>query len=192
MADVSRRALFGRIFGRATEQARTLPGRFETPDRPADLPPERRPPGAVKEILFLQRCTRCGDCVTACPERAIHTSSAGTGVRAGTPVMQPQLVACIMCEGFPCAAACPEGALEMPEAPTWLLGQVAVRSERCITWMGPECGACVDVCPGDLRAIALKRWRPFVNADECVGCGLCIAACPTSPKALELLPLPSS
>src|SRR5712692_5474906 len=26
-----------------------------------------RPPGAVDEELFLDRCTRCGDCLPACP-----------------------------------------------------------------------------------------------------------------------------
>ena len=185
MTDVSRRAFFGRLFGKAAEEAKSVPQRLEVPD----LPPERRPPGAVIEGLFLQRCTRCGDCVTACPERAIHTFAQDAGVRAGTPVMQPDKVACTMCEGFPCAAACPEEALVPPESATWFLGRVEVRTERCITWMGPECGACVGVCPGDLQAMRLERWRPFVDDTTCVGCGLCIAACPTSPKALELAPL---
>src|SRR2546422_4692802 len=34
-----------------------------------------RPPGAVDETLFLDRCTRCGDCLPACPYGSIKKRS---------------------------------------------------------------------------------------------------------------------
>ena len=30
-----------------------------------------RPPGAVEEVIFLDRCTKCGDCIKACDPGAI-------------------------------------------------------------------------------------------------------------------------
>ena len=150
---------------------------------------QRRPPGAVGEAEFLLRCTRCGKCSQACPHGAIFEYAADGGIVARTPVMAPDLRACQMCEGFPCAQACPEGALNPPRATTVDLGVVHIATERCIAFAGPECGACVGMCPAGLSAITLRRWRPVLDEQECIGCGLCIAACPTSPPAIVLRPL---
>ena len=61
--------------------------------------------------------------------------------------------------------------------------------DRCIAFMGPECGACIGVCPEATPGIALQAWKPVVDAQACVGCGKCIHVCPTSPPALEMVPL---
>ncbi len=152
--------------------------------------PRRRPPGAVEETLFLERCTRCDACREACPHGAVleYTEASGSPL-AHTPVLRPEVRACEMCEGFPCAVACEDGALVVPDMPVWKLGEVRVVEERCLTHLGPECGACVDLCPEDLAAIALVDGHPVVDEPACVGCGRCIRACPTSPKAIEILPL---
>ncbi len=45
-----------------------------TPEQPAPLPVRTdwlRPPGAVDEALFLERCTQCGDCAKVCPYGSI-------------------------------------------------------------------------------------------------------------------------
>ena len=154
-----------------------------------ELEAQRRPPGACPEPLFLKRCTRCGDCVKACPHDAVHVFSEQAGALAGTPVMVPEQRACHMCDGFPCAAACEEGALSSPASALWPLGKVRIEAGRCIAFAGPECGACVGVCPGGLVSIRLERWRPELDPETCVGCGLCIEACPTTPPAIEMLPL---
>ncbi len=153
------------------------------------FPPRRRPPGASPETAFLSECTRCGACAEACPFDVVHHFDDRSGPLAGTPVLVPDRRACHQCEGFPCAAACPEPALQMPETTTWPLGRVRLVRERCIAWMGPECGACIQACPSDAQALRLEGWRPHLDPDQCVGCGLCIERCPTSPKALELEPL---
>ena len=70
-----------------------------------------RPPGAVGEALFLERCTKCSDCVKACPHDSIvfHID--------GTPVIFPDQVPCYLCEDTPCIAACVTEAL-LPVAGT--------------------------------------------------------------------------
>lgn len=153
------------------------------------LPRRRRPPGAASEAEFLEVCTRCGDCVRACPELSIFTLADSVGIGAGTPVLVPDERACRLCEGFPCASACETGALVTPEERTWRLGTVTLVTERCLPFRGPECGACARLCPTESPALTLTLGRPDVDPALCVGCGLCIEACPTSPKALELVPL---
>ena len=150
------------------------------------LPSYRRPPGAVLEASFLTLCTRCGACSYACPHAAVHTLCEDSGFAAGTPVMLPDRRACHMCEGFPCAEACSDGALDPVPKPTWELGKVVVAQERCLTFAGPECGACAGLCPQGSNALTLERGRPTIDPGECVGCGLCIESCPVIPAALEL------
>ncbi len=150
---------------------------------------QRRPPGAVAEPIFMSLCTRCDDCVTACPHQAIHTFNEDQGGLAGTPVMVPDAKPCLMCEGFPCAVACTTGAMTPPPTTTWNLGKVKIREDLCFAFKGPECGACVGLCPDSIKAITLKMWRPYLEDETCIGCGICIDACPTDPKAIEILPL---
>src|SRR2546422_6452373 len=65
-----------------------------------------RPPGAVDETLFLDRCTRCGDCLPACPYGSIKKD-----VATGYPVIFANESPCYLCEDFPCIAACETEAL---------------------------------------------------------------------------------
>jgi ferredoxin-type protein NapF len=37
----------------------------------------RRPPGALFGSLFLEECTKCGDCVAVCPSQAIGLEDDG-------------------------------------------------------------------------------------------------------------------
>ena len=155
--------------------------------RPAKLPARVRPPGAVEEREFLSRCTACMDCVEACPHRAIHTLAAHVRPGAGTPVMVLESRACHMCEGFPCAAACGEGALVVPEQKVVDYGFARIDGGRCLPFMGPECGACVGLCPeGAQGALELDRTRPFIDEERCVGCGKCVEACVVRPSAISL------
>jgi ferredoxin-type protein NapG len=153
------------------------------------VPKQRRPPGAGSELEFLALCTRCGDCSKACPHQAVFffTEEAGEAY-AGTPVLDPSLSPCHLCTDYPCVAACEPKALELPEE-TPVLGAVRIDETRCITFKGPECGACAGLCPDGVKALTMSRCRPSVDESTCVGCGKCIEACPVMPPAVVLLPL---
>ncbi len=68
--------------------------------------PVHRPPGAVAEIDFLERCTRCGDCIAACPHDAIVLASARMRGAEGTPIIVASESPCLHCPDTPCASAC--------------------------------------------------------------------------------------
>lgn len=144
-----------------------------------------RPPGAPDEASFLELCTRCDKCVEACPHGTITRFSVDAGELVHTPVINPAERACHLCDGYPCVAACEDGALTPPGERPWPLGKVSVNEDSCFAFKGPECGACVGVCPRDVDAIRLVRWRPVVDREACVGCGVCLEACPVLPAALD-------
>jgi ferredoxin-type protein NapG len=132
-----------------------------------------RPPGAVAEALFLERCTRCGDCVKACPPAAIVTDPSNA-----TPVVFPSDRACELCEDFPCIAACAtEALLPVAEIGAVRMG-VAVISHRVCT-AGQGCHACVSKCPTDALAMDFDALRLVIATQRCVGCGLCEQVCKT-------------
>ena len=138
-----------------------------------------RPPGALPEALFLQRCTGCGACQTACPYEAIR-------MVGGTPVIYPEQSPCHFCPDFPCIQSCEPEALS-PESRYLKMGQAVLFPERCLAHQGVFCITCQSQCPAE--AIDLKPQGGIeVLKDRCVGCGLCVYACPQSPPALRILP----
>ena len=185
MADATdRRAFFARGFARAVERAADLVGRRLVPESYV------RPPGALPEAGFVAACTRCGECARVCPVQAISLLPPDAGLAAGTPVLHPEVTACIMCADMPCASSCPTDALDVPES-GWRevrLGVAAIESERCIAHRDVTCGVCARVCPVGTAALALDaRGRPVVGA-ACTGCGACVTACVTQPSSIRIEP----
>jgi MauM/NapG family ferredoxin protein len=148
-----------------------------------------RPPGALPEVAFLAACTRCGDCITACPVRAILKVPPDGGFAAATPYLDPGYQPCVVCPDMPCAAACPTDALTVPPD-LWAgirMGGLELIPERCITFEGKECGVCARACPVGSSALAMDEGgRPVLKAEGCVGCGVCVRACVTHPSSLKL------
>lgn len=133
-----------------------------------------RPPGAIED--FLTACTRCDDCIVACPPGAIGR------LNDGTPAMDPNLVACTLCPDTPCITACTEGALLPVEPELIFFGLARIQEDKCFVFRGPECGACKWACP--IGALTLELTRPVIDSDVCNGCGLCREACPVHDKAI--------
>lgn len=132
-----------------------------------------RPPGAVEEPLFFDRCTRCNDCAEACPHGSIRFDSLN-----GTPVIFPDQVPCWLCEDFPCIAACEtEALLGVSERTQVRMGLARVSHRVCTA--GEGCHACVSKCPTVALRMDFTNLRLVVESERCVGCGLCEHVCHT-------------
>lgn len=152
-------------------------------------PPTRtdwlRPPGAVGEEVFLERCTKCNDCVTACLPGAItiHPSD-------GTPVLFVDQSPCLLCEDFPCITACGTDALLPVGGIDQVRMGVAEVSHRLCT-AGQGCHACVSKCPTDALAMDFASLHLSVVKEACVGCGMCEMICKTVNDHVAIRVTPS-
>lgn len=159
-----------------------------------------RPPFALNELEFLLACTRCNDCIDACPHDVIFSLPARLGAKAaGTPALDLLNKGCHLCEDWPCVSACEVNALLIPateqgsekdseqesEAAIPKLAKVSIDESLCLPYSGPECGACIDSCPVD-GALTLNMFKPVINQSICTGCALCRESCFTEPKAITV------
>ncbi len=168
-------------------------GTASAPAHPAD--PESagrviRPPGAIREERFLERCSRSGRCVAACPVHAIRPIE-GDGPLKGTPSIDPRSQPCVVCEGLYCMKACPGGALAVVPRARIEMGVAQVLRSRCLRSFGDECQACVDRCPLGRAAIEIPYFGGPVEVKPsgCVGCGVCEWVCPADPSAILVRPI---
>ncbi|MDG2223624.1 MAG: 4Fe-4S dicluster domain-containing protein [Rubripirellula sp.] len=155
------------------------------PKLAAQAIPVHRPPGAVDESQFLLGCTRCGECIAACPHDAIRKAANRLGPVAGTPVIEADLAACLMCEDYPCIAACEPGVLTDSLPVT--MGTARVTEHLCLAHHGTTCTICSERCPVE-HAICVNDGKPAVNEDACTGCGVCRYVCPAPENAILLMP----
>ncbi|MCK9985710.1 MAG: ferredoxin-type protein NapF [Azoarcus sp.] len=143
-------------------------------------PDVQRPPWAIPEGAFEDQCTRCGDCLKACPP-AILVAAPG-----GYPVVDFSRGECSFCGD--CVAACKAQALRRADdaAAPWQLK--AAIGDTCLAHRGVECRVCGEVC-GE-AAIRFRPSRggvaqPLFDAARCTGCGGCQAPCPTGAIAMK-------
>ncbi len=160
-----------------------------------------RPPGAKDEEHFLATCTKCGQCVEACPFGTLKLATGGDDVPIGTPYFTPRDVPCEMCDDVPCARICPSGSLDrnvnIREARMGLA--VLLDQENCLAFKGLRCEACYRACPAIGEAITLEfksqertgkhaYFLPIVHSDPCTGCGKCERSCVMEEPAIRVLP----
>ena len=152
-----------------------------------------RPPGALAEDEFLERCIRCFRCGEVCPPRCITFPSFLALAEADTPYVVATDVACTLC--MRCGDACPTGAL-VPIAPRLSaiaanvkMGRPVLDKDTCFAWNRKQpCHLCFDVCPWQNQAVRLvtERLAPEFVDDKCVGCGLCSEACPVEEPSIRI------
>jgi len=156
-----------------------------------------RPPGAVDEDVFLDRCVRCGKCIRVC-------STAGGGLqyadlkngleRLWTPVLVPEVGYCEYNCNL-CGQVCPTGAIQplnLKQKQKQKIGTAHFNKTRCIPWYyGENCMVCEEHCPLPEKAIKFRESKivtidgrnstvllPYVDEQLCIGCGICVTRCP--------------
>jgi ferredoxin-type protein NapF len=136
-----------------------------------------RPPWSLAECDFVERCTRCGDCVRVCPQKILQPMD------AGFPVVNFSGGECTFCAA--CVTHCVSGALVRPFAPASELSppwQIkAVITDDCLAKRGVYCEVCRDQCVP--RAVTFRPRvgriaSPSVQTAACTGCGACVGPCP--------------
>ena len=154
-----------------------------------------RPPGALEEKDFLQRCVRCAECVQVCLGNALQPSLFQAGIDG---MLSPILVArtgycefnCTLC-----GQVCPTGAirqLTMQEKWQLKIGHAWFDKNICLPFAkGIPCMVCEEHCPTPNKAIrfrevamvgdygqAITVSQPYVVDELCIGCGICENKCP--------------
>lgn len=154
-----------------------------------------RPPGAVGENKFLQRCVRCGSCMKACPTNALHPAFYEAGLQGVmTPLVVPRKGYCKEnCNT--CSTVCPTEAItpfRVEDKKNIYIGKARVLKNKCLAWKdGKHCLICEEYC--SYVAIEHKEVRgvdvPLVREDVCVGCGQCENICPVEGSAIKVEPV---
>lgn len=155
-----------------------------------------RPPGAARrEREFLGQCLRSGACADVCPARAIRLMDTGDPELKGTPYIDADAQACVVCDELACMKACPSGALTLVGRLEIRIGLAVVDHDICVRSRGEDCRVCIEKCPIGTAAIRLDAdgrinvIDPAMTGEGCTGCGVCQQQCPTRPeRAIRVSP----
>lgn len=157
-----------------------------------------RPPAALEEKDFVNRCIRCGNCMKVCITNGLHPVMLQAGIEGiWTPQLLPEIGYCEY-HCTLCGRTCPTGAIPALKQEQKLkvkLGVAQIDRSICLPWAaGKECIVCQEHCPVSEKAIKLDTYsggpaRPYIDADLCVGCGICQHKCPVRPaRAVRVSP----
>ena len=153
--------------------------------------PLLRPPGAISEKQFLQACSRCDECIHACPKDAIQRAPKKMGFLVyNTPYIDPMRNPCVMCTELPCISACPDKALlPVQELTDVNMGYAILDKKKCQAYGDTFCQQCVIDCPVP-GAIHQVNDKPVIDKNICTGCGVCMRSCSTVniPLAIKVKP----
>lgn len=150
-----------------------------------------RPPAALTEDSFLDRCVRCGNCMKVCITNGLQPVMFETGYDGiWTPRLVPEIGYCEY-QCTLCGKTCPTGAippLKLEQKLKVRLGVAEVDRSICLPYAkGKECIVCQEHCPVPEKAIILDRDEklgiqlPRIDEELCVGCGICQNKCPVRP-----------
>lgn len=136
-----------------------------------------RPPWAVENSIFVEQCTRCGDCLSVCETNILVK---GDG---GFPEVRFNNGECTFCGK--CVDVCKQPIFRSCSEQPW--NHKIEIGKDCLTEKNIACRSCQDNCPKN----AIKfRWqaggiaKPVLDVDACNGCGACIQRCPVDAITL--------
>jgi len=110
-----------------------------------------RPPGALDERAFLNRCVKCGECMKVCITNGLQPTLLEAGIEGiWSPVLIPRIGYCeFRCTL--CGQVCPTGAikkLEMEDKEKNQIGLAMIDKGRCLPYAhATPCIVCEEVCP---------------------------------------------
>jgi len=158
-----------------------------------------RPPGAISEEKFLQKCVKCCECMKVCPTNALQPALTEAGPEGiWTPMLVPTIGYCEYYCSL-CSQVCPTGAIQeltVEEKLNVVIGLAWVDKNRCIPYdLGTPCIVCEEHCPTSPKAIKLVKIEvklpdgtiktpvaPVIDTELCIGCGICENKCPVVDK----------
>ena len=148
-----------------------------------------RPPAALPEAQFLERCIKCGQCMRICPTNVIHPAGLQAGLeglwtpvlnfRIGTSGCQQKCIAC----GHVCPTAAIRpidlqertGQGRFASTGPLRIGTAFIDRGRCLPWaMNTPCIVCQENCPVSPKAIVTRQvlspiqtpLQPIVKSSE--------------------------
>jgi ferredoxin len=159
---------------------------------PSTIPEKKNfpvsPPGSLSLQHFMDSCTACHLCVSACPTHVLQPSFLEYGF---TGMMQPRLdfhASFCNFDCVRCTEVCPTGAilpLTVEQKHVTQVGVVRLELDNCVVQTeNTACGACAEHCP--TQAVRMVPYQdgltiPEIAVEHCIGCGACEYICPTRP-----------
>lgn len=139
-----------------------------------------RPPWSLTEMEFRSTCNSCGACLEICPTQIIEFG------RGRMPIINFRKGECIFCGD--CAEACQINALHQTSNQLpWHLTAV-IDDSNCLAFQKVECRSCQDPCEiHAIRFLALagSPSKPYLDAEQCTGCGACYTVCPVNAISMN-------
>ena len=136
-------------------------------------------PWSVSWDEFVAGCTRCGDCLAACPEQILIK---GDG---GFPTVDFHRGECTFCTE--CVSACQAPVFRPTIQTPW--EYVAHIEAGCLATAQVFCQRCQDSCEQQAIRFSPRLGRvptPGIHAESCNGCGACVADCPVGSISIGL------
>ncbi len=147
-----------------------------------------RPPGAIDELEFLSKCTKCDLCIKACHQGVIKAANESSGLGTGTPIIVPRDSPCYLCDEMICISVCPTGALKPVARRDIKMGVAVIDTKSCLAHQGQVCDYCYNRCPFPDEAIYMEeKKRPVVVPEKCIGCGLCEFYCIAQTPSIRVV-----
>lgn len=139
-----------------------------------------RLPWAIEEKAFLEGCTQCNKCITACEQQIIQRD------KRGYPFVDFDQDECTLCDK--CIKVCDAPIFRETKEGLAFAGYFEI-DNKCLAKNQIYCQSCRDVC--DSKAIEFSYIsnpipEPKLTLSDCNQCGACVSICPQDAITFQL------